>query len=184
MFGGGSANGIVFDSGATMTTISPVLEGKLVKDKCVSFPLGGRDVDDYLVKILNQLNVCLTTKSEQSIAEEIKKQMCCIALDYEEEMQNAKENEYVLPNGDKIQMRGAIFKAGEALFNPSLIGKEDEGIAKRCCDIIHKFNNDDRKTLYGRIVLSGGNTMMNGFYNRFLKEVKQIAPVEMKEVSL
>ncbi|MCL4123139.1 UNVERIFIED_CONTAM: hypothetical protein GTU68_006672 [Idotea baltica] len=39
-------------------------------------------------------------------------------------------------------------------------------------------------TLYNEIVLSGGNTMMEGFPERFIKEMKKTLPSEVKSRAL
>ena len=176
------SDGIIFDSGEKVTSIVPIKEWKEIKGQGEVYKFGGRNVNEYLIKLLNHVNVCLTTREEKKIAEEIKKQMCYVALDYEAEINKKQDNEYVLPNGDKIKLKNTIYKTGEILFNPSLIGKEEEGFAKKCIDVIQKFDSiEDKKKLYSNIVLSGGNTLLKGFDKRFEKEIKGLVPAEMKE---
>ena len=43
-----------------------------------------------------------------------------------------------------------------------------------------KVDIDLRMTLYNEIVLSGGNTMFEGFPERFVKELKRSIPSEVK----
>lgn len=45
---------------------------------------------------------------------------------------------------------------------------------------LSKVDIDLRMTLYNEIVLSGGNTMIEGFPERFIKEMKRILPNEVK----
>jgi centractin len=45
---------------------------------------------------------------------------------------------------------------------------------------LSKVDIDLRMTLYNEIVLSGGNTMLEGFPDRFVKELKRILPNEIK----
>ena len=175
-------DGIIFDSGETMTSIVPIMEWKEVKGKVDVSTFGGNNVNEYLITLLNHINVCLTTREEKKIAEKMKKEMCCVALDYDAKLNNIKDNEYELPNGDKIKLKNIIYKTGEFLFNPSLIGKEEGGIAKKCFDVIQKFDSiEDKKKLYSNIVLSGGNTLLKGLNIRFEKEIKGLAQPNMKE---
>jgi len=44
---------------------------------------------------------------------------------------------------------------------------------------IKKTDIDLRKTLFKEIVLAGGNTLMNGFPERFVYEVRKIAPKDI-----
>lgn len=55
------------------------------------------------------------------------------------------------------------------------------GIGQFCCDSIQKCEESLRKNLYNTIVLSGGNSMFNGFEERLTKEIKDLAPKSMKE---
>lgn len=45
---------------------------------------------------------------------------------------------------------------------------------------LSKVDIDLRMTLYNDIVLSGGNTMIDGFPERFIKEMKRILPNDVK----
>ena len=45
---------------------------------------------------------------------------------------------------------------------------------------IQKVDIDLRKTLYEGIVLSGGNTMIQAFPDRFLMEIKKLIPKDLK----
>lgn len=52
------------------------------------------------------------------------------------------------------------FRCPEALFQPSLLGKDEgDGVAATCFNSIMKCDVDIRKELYSNIVLSGGTTM-------------------------
>lgn len=51
------------------------------------------------------------------------------------------------------------FRAPEALFQPSLLGLEANGIHETTYNSIMKCDLDIRKDLYGNIVMSGGTTM-------------------------
>ena len=43
-----------------------------------------------------------------------------------------------------------------------------------------KCDKDTRQMLYGNIVIAGGNTMYNGLPERLQKEMKDVAPDNMK----
>lgn len=45
---------------------------------------------------------------------------------------------------------------------------------------LSKVDIDLRMNLYNEVVLSGGNTMFEGFPERFIKEMKRILPSEVK----
>ena len=59
---------------------------------------------------------------------------------------------------------------------------EERGdIAQKCYDSINKADIDIHKNLYGCILLSGGTTVFSGFPKRLEKDVKELAPVNMKK---
>ena len=62
-----------------------------------------------------------------------------------------------------------------------MVGKEGNGIGQACYESIQKCNIDVRKDLFNSVVLSGGNSMINGLPERLTKEIKALAPESMKE---
>lgn len=73
-----------------------------------------------------------------------------------------------------------MFRCAEALFQPSKIGKESQGIHESTFNSIMKCDIDIRKDLYGNIVMAGGTTMFKGIDDRLNKEVVALAPSTMR----
>ena len=67
------------------------------------------------------------------------------------------------------------FRATEAIFNPSLIGSEEQGLATIAYKAIEKCDSDLKINLYNNVVLAGGSTLMPGFHERFDHELKMLA---------
>ncbi len=85
-----------------------------------------------------------------------------------------------LPLALALQIGPEKFRAGEVLFNPSLIGQEYVGIHQTLVNSINKCDIDVRRTLYSEIVLAGGSTLFTGFGDRLLSEVRKLAPRDTK----
>merc|ERR1711879_521049 len=87
---------------------------------------------------------------------------------------------YELPDGQVITIGAERFRACEPLFQPSLIGKESQGIHQLTYDSIQKCDVDIRRDLYTNTVLSGGSTMFPNIDKRLNKEITALAPSAVK----
>ena len=74
-----------------------------------------------------------------------------------------------------MQVGTERFRAAEVLFQPELIGLEYPGVHHCVFRSIMRADLDLRKTLYSRIVLAGGSTMLRGRQNRTLADVSSLA---------
>ena len=180
LYSAGKFTGIVCDSGDGVTHMVPIYDGYSLPHCVLRMDLAGRDITDHLIKILNEVNVSLTTSAEREIAKDIKEKVCYIALDPETEINEVKEMSYEMPDGTVIKVKDQRFRAPEILFHPEQCGKEPGGVAQKCFDSINKSDIDVRKDLYQCIVLSGGTTMFSGLPERLTKEIKALAPESMK----
>jgi len=90
------------------------------------------------------------------------------------------EKQYELPDGQVITVGNERFRCPEALFQPSFLGLEHEGVHQTCYNSIMKCDVDIRKDLYANIVFSGGSSMYEGIADRMSKEITALAPSTMK----
>jgi actin len=174
----GRVSGVVVDCGDGASQITTVYEGREVAESIKRLDFGGRDVTDYLIRLLQQRGYSINSYSERDTIRLFKEKYCYTAFDFKEEIDSNDISDiaYELPDGNSISVGNERFKCTELLFQPSLIGKQFDGLHTTLFNSISACEIDLRRDLYKNIILTGGNSMFENIVDRLLKETIYLAP--------
>uniref|UniRef100_A0A3Q1JRQ4 Uncharacterized protein n=1 Tax=Anabas testudineus TaxID=64144 RepID=A0A3Q1JRQ4_ANATE len=119
LYSSGQLTGLMMESGDGVTHAVPIVEGSPQTDAILRVDLAGRDLTEYLMKMINERGYSFTT-------EDMKEKLCYVALDFAAESSKAASSSdvvqsYKLPDGQVIDLGSERFSCPEALFQPSLL---------------------------------------------------------------
>jgi actin-related protein len=203
-----AGTGVVLDGGHSGFRVTSICDGNIIPrtDGCVEC-VSGHDIDNLVAKSLQEAGITLIPPITGSIspscrenvirrnavrltdlARSIKEKLCFTSsasrLDAGSE---PREDEYLLPDGEKIGINSEILRAcTESLFT-SPAGGYSEGMgsvlsatnasitnASNRMDATHLVNVE--RDLWSRIVVTGGVTCMKGFIERLTSELQSEMP--------
>lgn len=179
LYSSGATTGMFVNCGDGVTQMVPVYEGYILPHAVARLDVAGRDITEYLMRLLLEIGHTFVSSAEREIARDIKEGLCCVQpdpkgnpIDHEREARKV----YHLPDGNTVSLGSQLFRAPEILFAPTTIGIEAPGVHELLYQSIMKCPIDVRRDLYSNIFLSGGTTLLPGLEERISKEMERLVP--------
>ena len=173
LYSHGSTTGIVIDCGYSSTTTIPIENGYPLPGGIKKLDIGGRDISNYLLKLLQEKGYNYDD-SHINLINDIKEKTGFVALDYEREIEKGNLNEltYGLPDGNVIKLGTERFKCAEALFQPNLIGLEAPNVMENLETSVFCDENVEGSYVFGvNQLITGGGSFFPGLTARIKKEL-------------
>ncbi|EGG19417.1 P-type ATPase [Cavenderia fasciculata] len=185
LYASGRTTGTVLDCGDGVCHTVPIYEGYCMSHNVKRLDLGGRDITEYLMRLLTERGYAFTTTAEREIVRDIKEKTSFVSMDYVDSMKQpvTEEVDYTMPDKQVLSIGNERFRCYEPFFNPSLLGMDIQGgggVQQLLHESIMGCDVDIRKELYKNIVISGGSTKANGFPQRLQAELEHLTNMPVK----
>lgn len=182
---------LMVESGHSCTYILPMFDGEVIKSGIRRLDVGGK----LLTKQLSQMLSVRQFKMDGyfQTVNKIKEQVCYIENDvqYVLDNQQRKKLYYVLPDPDikkqgyvltdptgtehlqKVILTKERFQVPNVIFEPKSVGLDQGGITETIFESINSLHPDFYGHLVQNIHQYGGNTLFDGFYQKFHNEIRR-----------
>ncbi|XP_014689986.1 actin-like protein 7B [Equus asinus] len=182
----GKTSGLVVESGHGVSHVVPISEGNVLPGLTSRTDYAGSDLTNYLLQLLNGAGHQFTD-DHLHIIEHIKKECCYSALVPEEELRLGLEELHVvyeLPDGKLITIGHERFQCAEMLFKPTLVGSSDPGLHAVTAACLGRCQEAGfKEEMAANVLLCGGCTMLEGFPQRFQRELSLLCPGDSLSVA-
>ena len=172
-------SGLVVNSGEISTEIVPIIEGYIISQGIVNYPIAGKELTKIFENTYKDIFDINNVSNHYWMAQKIKEGFSEILpneKEFEEIIKNKiiNKKEYILPDGNIVELGNEIYEIPESIFNPNIIEMQIDSLPQTILNSINECDISTRKELFNNIILTGGNTFIKGFETRLKKEIDEI----------
>ncbi|KAJ9187113.1 hypothetical protein P3X46_002608 [Hevea brasiliensis] len=173
-------SGIVVNIGFQVTSVVPILHGKVMRKVGVEVVgMGALKVTGFLREQMQQNNI--NFESLYTVRT-LKENLCYVAADYKAELHKDTQASLEVPGEGWFTLSKERFKTGEILFQPRIAGVRAMGLHQAvglCMDHCHAAELAGDDAWFKTVVLSGGTSCLPGLAERLEKELHELLPASI-----
>ncbi|CAM8937322.1 unnamed protein product [Rhodiola kirilowii] len=177
LFAAKRTSGIVVNIGFQVTSIVPILHGKIMRRVGVEVVgMGALKLTGFLKELMQQNGINFDSLYT---VRTLKENLCYVAYDYESELSKNTRASYEVDGEGWLTLSKERFQTGEILFQPRLGGVLAMGLHQAvalCMEHCQSAGLTIDDSWYKTVVLSGGTACLPGLTTRLEKELHDLLP--------
>ncbi|PKI35702.1 hypothetical protein CRG98_043860 [Punica granatum] len=177
LFAARRTSGIAVNIGFQVTSVVPILNGKVMRKVGVEvIGLGASKLTGFLSELMQQNNIKFESLCT---VRTLKEKLCYVALDYDAELRKITQASWEVSGEGSFILSKERFQIGEVLFQPRIAGVRTMGLHQAvalCMDHCHASELTTDDSWYKTIVLCGGSACLPGLAERLEKELHGLLP--------
>ncbi|XP_058114552.1 actin-related protein 8 isoform X2 [Magnolia sinica] len=175
-------SGIVVNIGFNVTSVVPILRGKVMHKVGVEIiGQGALKLTGYLKDQMQQRRI--NFESLYTVRE-LKENLCYVAADYEAELSKDTRASFKVSSEGVFTLSKERFQTGEILFQPQIGGMRTMGLHQAvalCMDHCLSADMTTEDGWFKTVVLAGGSACLPGLPERLEKELHRLLPPSVSQ---
>ncbi|KAF9604995.1 hypothetical protein IFM89_012951 [Coptis chinensis] len=182
LFAARRISGIVVNIGFHVTSVVPILRGKVMREVGVEvLGQGAVKLTGYLRELMQKNNINFDSLYT---VRALKENLCYVAIDYEAEMQKDTQASFEVRGEGWFTLSKERFQTGEILFRPRMGGVHTMALHQAVALCMHHCQASEVTCDDGwfkTVVLAGGSACLPGLTERLEKELRTFLTPSMSE---